>query len=102
MILCVKWQYNYWPIYSCTFLTIFSSFQFQLIVRLLPGRVQLLLLDFIDTGIDVNYDEVELPLVEDWGLVVAELPALVNFNDLLETKNTKNPLIYLSYSPALS
>lgn len=38
---------------------------FQLIVRLLPGRVQLLLLDFIDTGIDVNYDEVELPLVED-------------------------------------
>ena len=22
--------------------------------------------DFIDTGIDVNYDEVELPLVEDW------------------------------------
>ena len=40
---------------------------FQLIVRLLPGRVQLLLLDFIDTGIDVNYDEVELPLKEeDW------------------------------------
>jgi hypothetical protein len=40
-------------------------FYIQLVVRLLPGRVQLLLLDFIDTGIDVNYDEVELPLKED-------------------------------------
>ena len=37
----------------------------QLIVRLLPGRVQLLLLDFFDTGIDVDYDQVELPLKEE-------------------------------------